>query len=179
VFVPFAFVVAVIVTTTWARIERRRSVHNPARLVYLGSTAVLLVVLAVEPVVGFVGYVGAHAAEYLLVVRWRIGRAAERATVGDRVGAVARRIGSDGTIALYAAAVVALIVALRGFDGSDVTGAPSRCRWVGCTCSSTVSSGDPRRAANEATVPTKTSADDVTRRRRGLGAALSAGPVAR
>jgi hypothetical protein len=43
--------------------------------------------------------------------------------VGDRVGAVARRIGSDGTIALYAAAVVALIVALRGFDGSDVTGA--------------------------------------------------------
>jgi hypothetical protein len=58
VFVPFAFVVAVIVTTTWARIERRRSVHNPARLVYLGSTAVPLVVLAVEPVVGFVGYVG-------------------------------------------------------------------------------------------------------------------------
>jgi hypothetical protein len=96
--------------------------HNPARLVYLGSTAVLLVVLAVAPVGGFIGYVGAHAAEYLLVVRRRIGRAAERATIGDRVGAVARRIGSNGTIGLYAAAVIALLVGLRRFDGSDVAG---------------------------------------------------------
>jgi hypothetical protein len=70
-----------------------------------------------------VGYVGAHAAEYLLVVRWRIGRAAERAAMGDRVGAVARRIGSNGTIGLYAAVVAALIVGLRRFDGSDVAGA--------------------------------------------------------
>jgi hypothetical protein len=92
-------------------------------LFYLGSTAVLLVVLAVAPVVGYVGYVGAHAAEYVLVVRWRIGRAAERAAIGDRVGAVARRVGSNGTVGLYAAAVAALIDGLRRFDGSDVAGA--------------------------------------------------------
>lgn len=123
VLVPSVVAVAAVVTGAWVRAERLRSAHNPARLVYLGSTAVLLVVLAVAPVVGFVGYVGAHAAEYLLVVRWRIGRAAERAAIGDRVGAVARRVGSNGTIGLYAAAVVALIVGLRHLDGSDVAGA--------------------------------------------------------
>jgi hypothetical protein len=123
VLVPSVVALAAVVTGAWIRAERLRSAHNPARLVYLGSTAVLLVVLAVAPVVGFVGCVGAHAAEYLLVVRWRIGRAAERAAIGDRVGAVARRVGSNGTIGLYAAAVVALIVGLRRFDGSDVAGA--------------------------------------------------------
>jgi hypothetical protein len=123
VLVPSVVALASIVTGAWIWAARLRSAHNPARLVYLGSTAVLLVVLAVAPVVGFVGYVGAPAAEYLLVVRWRIGRAAERAAMGDRVGAVARRIGSNGTIGLYAAVVAALIVGLRRFDGSDVAGA--------------------------------------------------------
>jgi hypothetical protein len=136
-------------------------------------------VLAVEPVIGFVGYVGAHAAEYLLVVRWRIGRAAERATVGDRVGAVARRIGSDGTIALYAAAVVALIFGLRRFDGGDVAGAIAlslgglHLLFDGFIWRSS------RPAANKAAAGTKTSADDLRPRRRSAGAAPGAVPVAR
>lgn len=115
---PAAAVAAVVVTARWARSELRRPTHSPARLFYLGSSAGLLVVLAVEPVAGFVGYVGAHAAEYLLVVRWRIGRAAERSISGDAVGAVARRVGSVGTLGLYAAAVAAVIVAIRVLDGS-------------------------------------------------------------
>ena len=56
----------------------------PAATVYLGSTAVLFVVLAIEPVAGFVGYVGAHAAEYLLVVRWRIRGAGAKSAAGRR-----------------------------------------------------------------------------------------------
>ncbi len=176
VLVPLALVVAVIVTATWARIERRRSAHNPARLLYLASTAALLIVLAVEPVIGFVGYVGAHAAEYLLVVRWRIGRAAERATVGDRVGAVARRIGSGGTIAVYAAVVVALIAGLRGLDGSDVAGA------IALTLGGLHLLFDgfiwrSPRATDKATMDTKTTADDLSPRRRRVGAALGAVPA--
>ena len=135
--------------------------------------------LAVAPVIGFVGYVGAHAAEYLLVVRWRIGWAAERATVGDRVGAVARRIGSDGTIAVYAAVVVALIVGLRRFDGSDVAGAIALSLGGLHLLFDGFIWRSPRRAANKAAVDTKTTADDLRRRRRRVGAALGAVPVAR
>jgi hypothetical protein len=118
ILLPVAIGVAVVVTAAWARNELRRSTHSTARLVYLASTLILLVVLAVDPVTGLVAYVGAHAAEYLLVVRWRIGRAAGRATPGDAVGALARRIGSSGTIGLYAAVVAALIVGMRVAAGS-------------------------------------------------------------
>jgi hypothetical protein len=178
VLVPSVLAVAAVVTATWARVERRRSAHNPARLVYLSSTAVLLVVLAVEPVIGFVGYVGAHAAEYLLVVRWRIGRAAERATVGDRVGAVARRIGSDGTIAVYAAVVVTLIFGLRRFDGGDVAGAIALSLGGLHLLFDGFIWRSPRPAANKAAVGTKTSTDDLRPRRRSVRAAPGAVPVA-
>ena len=108
VLVPVAAVVAVVLTARSVRAERQRLVRSSARLVYLGSTAMLLAVLAVQPVTGFVAYVGAHAAEYLFVVRWRVDRAAQKATVGDRVGALARRVGGGGTLALYAAVIVPL-----------------------------------------------------------------------
>ena len=118
-----ALIVAVGVTTTWVRVELRRPSHSPSRFLYLTSTALLFVVLAVEPVAGFIGYVGAHAAEYLLVVRWRIGRAGEHATPGDRVGDLVRRIGAGGSIALYAVAVVVLIAVLRNLNASQLVGA--------------------------------------------------------
>ena len=113
---------ALVTTARWARRELRRSTHSSPRLFYLASTAALLVVLAVDPVVGFVGYVGAHAAEYLLVVRWRVDRAAQRPLAGDHVGALARRVGSGGTLALYAVAVAALIVVIRVVDQSARAG---------------------------------------------------------
>jgi hypothetical protein len=111
---------AVVVTAAWLRTELRRPAHNPARLVYLGSTALLLGVLAVEPVAGFVGYVGAHAAEYVLVVRWRIRRAGDQQRAGDGVGQVVRRLGVDGSIAMYVVAVAALVAGLRSLGGSQL-----------------------------------------------------------
>lgn len=56
------------------------------------------------------------AAEYPLVVRWRIDRAAKRAGSRDAVGALARRIGSGGGLALYGVAAPVLIVAVRFID---------------------------------------------------------------
>ena len=116
---PFAAVIAALLTARTVQAERRRRTHSPARLVYLASTAMLLAVLAVEPVAGFVAYVGAHAAEYFFVVRWRVDRAAQKSTVGDRVGALARRVGGGGTLALYAAAVSPLVVAAQVFRDRD------------------------------------------------------------
>ena len=40
--------------------------------------------------------------------------------MGDRVGAVARRVGSGGTLAAYAVAVVALLALIRLADGHSV-----------------------------------------------------------
>jgi hypothetical protein len=105
---PGAAAIAAVLTARSVQAELRRSIHSRARLAYLGSTALLLALLAVEPATGFVAFVGAHAAEYLFIVRWRIDRAATKHTVGDRVGALARRVGGGGTLVLYAAAVVPL-----------------------------------------------------------------------
>ena len=120
VFLPLAGAIAVALTLRSVRAECRRDIHSPARLMYLGSTAMLLLVIAVEPVTGFVAFVGAHAAEYLFVVGWRIDRAANKRTVGDRVGALARRVGGGGTLGLYAAAVVPLTVWVERSRASDI-----------------------------------------------------------
>ena len=118
---PVAIVVAIVVTTRWARSELRRSTQSAPRLVYLASTGALLVTLAVDPIVGFVGYVGAHAAEYFLIVRWRVGRAAERSMPGDAVGALARRVGGGGTLGLYAVVIAGFIVVISVVQPSGVT----------------------------------------------------------
>jgi hypothetical protein len=117
VLLPLVVGATVVVTVAWARRELRRTTQSPARAAYLGSTFVLLVLLALDPVTGLVAYVGAHAAEYLLVVRWRMARAAERGAPGDGVGALARRVGSTGSLGLYAVAVVALVLGLRVAGG--------------------------------------------------------------
>ena len=113
---PAALLVAVVTTVRWARVELARTVHSRPRLLYLASTVGLLVVLAVHPVAGFVGYVGAHAAEYLFVVRWRISRAAARSVEGDAVGGLARRVGSGGTLSLYAVVVVVLVLGISTIE---------------------------------------------------------------
>jgi hypothetical protein len=113
VLLPVVIAVAAITTVRWVSREIGRPVQSGARLTYLLSTAALLLVLAIDPLVGFVGYVGAHAAEYFLVVHWRVGRAARRGDDGDAVGSLARRVGGGGTLVLYGVAVLALLATLR------------------------------------------------------------------
>lgn len=66
--VPVVAIAAASLTARSWREETLHAVVNPAKWAYLGSTAALLVVLAVHPIAGFVGYVGSHATEYFLVV---------------------------------------------------------------------------------------------------------------
>jgi hypothetical protein len=120
VLLPVALFAATVITVRWVARELQRPTHSTTRLVYLGSTAGLLSLLAIDPVLGFVGYVGAHAAEYFLVVRWRVDRAAARETPGDHVGELARRVGGVGTLALYAIAVVGLLIVLRTVEAGPV-----------------------------------------------------------
>ena len=62
-------------TLRWWRAERERGVRGltPKRR-YLLATAVLFVVMLINPIVGLIGYVGAHAVEYFVIVHGALGR---------------------------------------------------------------------------------------------------------
>lgn len=112
--VPVVAIAAASLTARWWREETLHTVVNPAKWAYLGSTAALLVVLAVHPIAGFVGYVGSHAAEYFLVVRQRLRTApVASGALHGLVGAV----GPGGTLALYAVSVVGLMTAFGRYAG--------------------------------------------------------------
>jgi hypothetical protein len=112
VLLPFLLAGTAVITGRWAVHELARPTHSASRLIYLASTASLFVVLAIDPVAGFIGYVGAHAAEYLLVVRWRVDRTRAKPVSGG-VAWMARRVGGGGTLALYAVVVTTLLVAMH------------------------------------------------------------------
>jgi len=106
-----AFIVAL-----WVRAERRRPQLNPAKWIYLGSTAVLFVVMLIDPLAGIMGYVGAHAIEYFVIVYQSLGRrygtaeATDRAPIGRAVRA---RPGRAGFLAAYVAIVIGIVTLLE------------------------------------------------------------------
>mgnify|MGYP003329346970 CR=1 FL=1 len=59
--------VAVVLTARWLRDELHRgAAANPAKRLYVAATAALFVTILVNPIAGFLGYVGAHAVEYFI-----------------------------------------------------------------------------------------------------------------
>lgn len=64
--IPIAAIVLVL-TAKWLQEERQRT-RNPAKYVYMMSTLTLFVVMIANPVMGFIGYVGAHSYEYFVIV---------------------------------------------------------------------------------------------------------------
>ncbi len=54
-------------TAKWLREESNRP-FNQAKHYYLASTLGLFIVMLINPIVGFIGYVGAHAFEYFMIV---------------------------------------------------------------------------------------------------------------
>ena len=111
--VPVALLV-VVASIRWWRAEAAVSISSPSipKRLYLASTAVLFAVMLWNPIAGLVGYVGAHALEYVVIVHSALGRrylgpAAER---GGAVGvAVRSRCGPIGCVAVYLVAVVVLL----------------------------------------------------------------------
>ena len=88
--VPAAMVaVGLVIAIVWqeATVEH----PNPAKWLYQASSLALIAAIAIDPVAGFIAYVGAHAVEYFVVVykttETRHGRQARR--LGVLVGVVA------------------------------------------------------------------------------------------
>ncbi|MBI2704915.1 MAG: hypothetical protein HYX32_06455 [Actinobacteria bacterium] len=107
--------------------DERRTVNaggtvNPVKWLYLGSTAVLFVVILIDPIAGIMGYVGAHAVEYFAIVHQSLGRRYGDPVTGGRspLGrAVRARPGRLGFFAIYLG-IVTGIVSLLEWRGSPV-----------------------------------------------------------
>ena len=106
-----AIAVAVALTVRWVRAERAAPGANPAKWLYVGSTAALILTLCVNPIAGFAAYVGAHAVEYFVIVRSATERRA-RSGEGGTVGALVRSpVGATGfVVAAAGGAVVPLVI---------------------------------------------------------------------
>ena len=104
--VPMAFVVVATVVRWW-RAERAFGERaNPAKHAYLAATAALLVLVMVDPIAGFAGYVAGHALEYLVIVHRSL---RGRSVSGDR-SAVARAASGPGRrVALYGTYTAAVV----------------------------------------------------------------------
>jgi hypothetical protein len=115
-------VVAVVVTLAarWVAAERSLgAAANPAKHLYVASTAILFAVIIIDPIAGLVAYVASHAVEYFVIVHrsltGRVGR--------DDVSPVARASATRSRrVLLYAGylgaiwAFAAITYNLRGGD---------------------------------------------------------------
>jgi hypothetical protein len=131
-----AALAALACVVVWARREHGRPDLNPAKWAYLASTAVLFGMVLVDPLAGIMGYVGAHAIEYFVIVHQSLGRRygaradrgarnrrsagaadsvspAPAAAAGGLLGRVVRaRAGRTGFLGAYVAVVFAVVTAL-------------------------------------------------------------------
>jgi hypothetical protein len=109
--VPVAVLAAVLCTLQWVAREAsnyRAGAANPAKWVYAGATAVLIGVMLIDPVAGFVGYVGAHAVEYFVIVHRSLASRWTGDGSGGAIGALVRRPGGRNRfLAGYVVAIVA------------------------------------------------------------------------
>lgn len=64
--IPLSAGVLILAGKWW--IEESRRPGNRAKHLYLASTLALFVVMMINPIMGFVGYVGAHSFEYFIIV---------------------------------------------------------------------------------------------------------------
>jgi hypothetical protein len=104
ILLPFAAIVAVTLTVRWLRDETR--LHGNAswaKRFYTASTAALFLTILVNPVAGFLGYVGSHAIEYFIIVHRSVGPKYASADADGRapVGYAMRRLGRAGSFAAY------------------------------------------------------------------------------
>ena len=120
---PYAFallvpvvIVAAVFAVRWFRDEIGRPTVNPMKWVYLGSTLALFGVIMIDPLVGIMGYVGAHALEYFVIVHQSMGRryvSAEQ-DEGALLGrAVRAKTGRLGFLAVYVGIIVGIITILE------------------------------------------------------------------
>lgn len=114
---PAVALAAGVSTVRWAKAEAgrwRAGGGNPAKLLYLGATAALIGVMLVDPVAGFVGYVGAHAVEYFVIVHTSLANRWTAEGSGGSMGSLMRTPGGRWRfLAAYAVVMLVVVVGLR------------------------------------------------------------------
>jgi hypothetical protein len=115
--------VVLALAATWVRAETRRwrvGAANPAKHLYVASTAALFVWILVDPISGFIAYIGSHSVEYFLIVHHSLGsRYADGS--GGQLGAVVRAPGGRRRFLLgYLAVLAVVVVVSRGWASDDV-----------------------------------------------------------
>jgi hypothetical protein len=116
VVLPVVVVAVAAVLVLWLRDELRRGERaNPAKRFYLASTAALFVTILVNPIAGFLGYVGSHAVEYFIIVHQSVGQRYANAELdgGAPVGRAVRRLTRLGFFAVYLGLIVGVIMLLE------------------------------------------------------------------
>lgn len=116
---PIAAIVAAVLTVRWVRDETRRGgPSSRSKRVYTASTAALFVTILVNPVAGFLGYVGAHAIEYFIIVHRSAGPKYASAEVDGRapVGYAIRRLGRTGFFVVYISIVFGALSVLDRYS---------------------------------------------------------------
>jgi hypothetical protein len=116
---PYAALLVVPVVLTvlgliaaWGWREWHRPTVNPAKWIYLGSTAALFAAILIDPVAGVMGYVGSHAVEYFVIVHQSLGRRYDDPTQdgGAVLGRVVRApTGRIGFLVVYVGLVTVLV----------------------------------------------------------------------
>ncbi len=117
------------VISEWRRHERA----NPAKWMYVGTTALLFATILVDPIAGLMGYVGAHAIEYFVIVHQSLGRryGGEPATDQPSPGAaierpaplgraIRARTGRLGFFVAYLGAIVGLVTLLDWYGSRQI-----------------------------------------------------------
>ncbi len=110
------FVGVGVLTARWVRAERALgAAMNRAKHFYVGTTALLFVVMLIDPVVGFVGYVGAHAAEYFVIIHQALKTRYVDPVDPSPVGRSVRTpFGRFGAIAGFLIAVFTVLALIKG-----------------------------------------------------------------
>jgi hypothetical protein len=108
---PLVLIGVAWITVKWLKAERSYP-RNWARWTYVGSTGLLMVVIAVSPIVGFIGYVGSHAVEYFIVVKHRLDKA-KPDDPSPIAKTVRSKLGPVGAIVIFTAVFVAMMSVLK------------------------------------------------------------------
>jgi hypothetical protein len=108
VLVPIVAAASLVLIARWVQAERTHG-GNPAKWLYIGSTAALFVTIFVNPIAGFMGYVGSHAVEYFVIVGRSIGPRYTPESVAAQPSPIGRVIASKfGRIKFFVAYAAAM-----------------------------------------------------------------------
>ncbi|MEI7869047.1 MAG: hypothetical protein WCI11_14250 [Candidatus Methylumidiphilus sp.] len=111
-----ALLTVIWLTGKWLKEEYNRPL-NQAKHYYLASTLGLFIVMLINPIVGFIGYVGSHAFEYFMIINQCLEKSyIEPKKTDSPLGWVANSpLGRYGLLACYLSLIVLTVFVLENY----------------------------------------------------------------